>query len=109
TGLTALGDIALGEPVTWTVTSSAAGNGTISPLGAISVKDHHSITFTVTPNTGYNIANLVVDGVTTAAASSYTFTNVVANHTIQANFSIKSFSVTLVTSGNGTLTIDKTG
>ena len=43
-------------------------------------------TFTIVPDTGYCIIDVLVDGYSVGAVSSYAFTNVVANHTIKANF-----------------------
>jgi hypothetical protein len=43
-------------------------------------------TFTITPNTGYNIKSVVVDGVSQGPIASYTFTNVTSNHSISASF-----------------------
>ena len=71
---------------TFTITASSGGNGTVSPAGATSVNYGDSLGFTITPAAGYYIADLVVDGVTVSAASSYTFTNVTASHTISADF-----------------------
>ena len=42
--------------------------------------------FTITTNSGYALANVVVDGVSQGAISSYTFNNVTTNHTIAATF-----------------------
>jgi len=47
-----------------------------------------SQSFTITPDTGYHIADVVVDGVFQGAVSSYTFTNIHAAHTITASFAI---------------------
>lgn len=67
--------------------ASAGANGTISPIGTSTVSTGSSSIFTITPDSGYQIASLLVDGTSTMATTSYTFTNVLANHTIQASFS----------------------
>jgi len=75
-----------------TITASASTNGTISPLGNIAVKYGSNQTFVVTPNLGYFINQLLVDGVVVSAASmdtnaySYTFNNVTTAHAISASF-----------------------
>jgi len=78
------------ELPTWTITASVTGgNGTISPSGDITVTEGGSKTFTITPNTGYEILQVLVDGNNNQAAvnaGSYTFTNVMENHTIVASF-----------------------
>jgi hypothetical protein len=71
-----------------TITASAGANGAISPSGSVSVNYGSSQTFTITPNTGYYIASLTVDGSSVAVASSYTFSNVQAAHAITATFAL---------------------
>ncbi|WP_285575487.1 kelch repeat-containing protein [Geothrix limicola] len=72
---------------TFTLTASAGANGSISPNGAVSVNYGASQTFTITPNAGYQIAGVTVDGLAQGAIASYTFSNVLTNHTISATFS----------------------
>ena len=57
-------------------------NGTISPAENQVVTEGSSVTFTITPNEGYEIADVLVDNVSVGKAGSYTFTDVNANHTI---------------------------
>jgi hypothetical protein len=71
----------------WTITASAGAGGSISPSGAVTVTEGASQTFTITPQAGgYTIAGVVVDGAPQGAIGTYTFTGVVANHTIGATF-----------------------
>ena len=44
--------------------------------------------YTITPNTGYHVDSVIVDGVNQGTVSNYDFTNVTANHSIAAFFSI---------------------
>jgi hypothetical protein len=60
--------------------------GTISPIGSVTVNDGANQTFTIIPNIGYNITDIVVDGVSNGNISSYTFTYVNQDHTIKASF-----------------------
>ena len=69
-----------------TITASAGGGGTISPSGAVVVNPGSNRTFTITPDTGYNITDVLVDGVSVGAVSSYTFPNVQADHSITSSF-----------------------
>jgi PKD repeat protein len=71
---------------TYTITASAGTGGTISPSGSVNVNESASQTFTITKNAGYHIADVLVDGSSVGAVSTYTFTNVHANHTISATF-----------------------
>jgi hypothetical protein len=69
----------------FTITASAGAGGSISPSGSVSVLCGSGQTFTVTPNQGYQIATVLMDGI--PATAPYTFVNVVANgHTISAAF-----------------------
>jgi uncharacterized repeat protein (TIGR02543 family) len=70
----------------YTITVSSGENGNISPSTS-SVSYDSSKTFTIIPDSGYRIECVTVDGVNVGAVSSYTFSNVRANHTISAIFS----------------------
>ena len=63
-----------------------------------------SQSFTVTPNTGYHIDSVVVDGVNQGAVTGHNFTNVTANHTIDAYFSINVYTITATASAGGSIT-----
>jgi hypothetical protein len=89
---------------TYTITASAGSNGSISPSGTITVNYGSNQTFTITPNTGYHIVDVLVDGLSVGAVTTYTFSNVTANHTISAMFSnIYNLTVTITGTGNGTV------
>jgi PKD repeat protein/NifU-like protein involved in Fe-S cluster formation len=71
--------------LSYTITASAGNGGNITP-GTSNVNCGDNITFTITPDDGYMIADLLVDGQSTGSESSYTFSDVTANHTISATF-----------------------
>ncbi len=71
---------------TSTIGATAGTGGTISPAGSVSVRRGQDQTFTITPDKGYAIADVKVDGKSVGAVTSYTFRNVTAGHTIQATF-----------------------
>jgi len=75
-------------PTSHTITATAGTGGSISPLGSVVVTEGNSQTFTISPNSGYQTSNVLVDGVSQGVVSSYTFSNVTANHTISASFSV---------------------
>ena len=89
--------------ISYTITASAGTGGTISPSGAVSVSHGSNRTFTITANTGYTIANVLVDGASVGAVSSYTFNNVTANHTISATFTANSYTITASAGTGGTI------
>ena len=71
----------------YTITATAGANGSISPQGTVSVNYGGSQNFTITPNSGYRIADVKVDGVSVGAVTSFLFGTVISNHTIEATFS----------------------
>lgn len=72
-----------------TITATAGANGSISPSGNVEVVEGADQTFTITANEGYEIESLKVDGAAVSTATSYTFPNVRAAHTIEATFKQK--------------------
>jgi len=86
------------------ITASAGANGAISPTGAVNVSYGGNQVFTFTPNTGYYVDSLIVDGTKQTSASSYTFNSVSTNHTIRVTFS-NQYTLTILISGGGTVTI----
>lgn len=71
---------------TYTIQATATTGGTISPAGAIGVLRNENKTFTITAATEHRIKAVYVDDIDQGAITSYTFSNVVANHTIHAVF-----------------------
>ena len=71
------------------ITATADEHGKIAPTGDVAVPKGKSETFTITPDSGYHIKDVLVDGKSVGAVSTYTFENVVDNHTIHATFARK--------------------
>jgi hypothetical protein len=71
-----------------TITASAGAHGTISPSGAVLVDDDADQTFTITPNSGYHVKDVRVDGSSVGAVTTYKFNDVDSNHTIRATFTL---------------------
>ena len=71
------------------ITATADEHGKIAPTGDVAVPKGESKTFTITPDSGYHIKDVLVDGKRVGAVSTYTFENVVDNHTIHATFARK--------------------
>ena len=69
-----------------TITATAGPNGSISPSGAVVVPAGQAQTFTITPDTGYDIQDVLVDGVSVGARTSVTFMSAIQDHTITASF-----------------------
>ncbi|HUK62180.1 MAG TPA: hypothetical protein VLV15_02565, partial [Dongiaceae bacterium] len=88
---------------TYTIVASADPNGTIAPSGSVPVNCGASQTFTITPDACYQIADVVVDGLSRGALASYTFTSVTATHTIAASFALATYTITASAGPNGTI------
>jgi YD repeat-containing protein len=69
-----------------TITATAGTNGAISPAGTFAVPYKSDIVFAITPNDGYHIVDVLVDGVSAGAVTSYNFTGITANHIIASSF-----------------------
>lgn len=76
--------------VTWSITASVTGGvgGTISPAGTVTVTDGFSQSYSMTPSPGNTINDVKVDGVSVGAVSSYAFTAVSADHSIEVTFQV---------------------
>ena len=100
------GTIALGEPVSGTVTLSATAGtgGTISPSGDVVLGYATTQAFTITPTAGYHLDTLLVDGVKVDSSASYTFINPIVNHTIRAVFAVTQFQIIATAGSNGSIT-----
>ncbi len=72
--------------LTFNITASASGSGTISPAGATSVQEGDSLTYMISADQNHHIADVLVDGFSTGARSSYTFNEIGADHSIEAIF-----------------------
>ena len=94
--------------ITHTITATAGTGGSISPSGAVTVNYGSDQSFTITPDTGYHVANVLVDGFSVGAITTYTFTNVAANHTIEASFAENTYTLTVEKSGTGSGTVNVT-
>ncbi|MCL1901061.1 MAG: fibronectin type III domain-containing protein [Firmicutes bacterium] len=77
------------------ITASSGLNGSILP-GSTSVEEGSEIKFTFAPNTGYEIDEVLIDGVnniTAVNAGSYTFSNVLSEHTISVTFKLRTYII----------------
>ena len=70
----------------YTIKTTAGAGGSISPSGNVSVREGRDRTFTITPDKGYAISNVKIDGKSIGAVKSYTFENVRRTHTIEVIF-----------------------
>ena len=89
------------------ITSTAGEHGAISPSGAVVYSLGSSASYVISPETGYKIKKILVDGVeivvtaADGAAQSYEFVDIQKDHTISAEFEQRMFKITVVCGGNG--------
>ena len=69
-----------------TIRAISGLNGSISPSGWTSVRHGWDQTFAITPDKGYAVAKVLVDGKSVGSVKSYTFKNVTKDHTIEVVF-----------------------
>ncbi len=93
------------KPV-YTIEATAGENGSISPNGEIEVVEGADQVFTITPNEGYAITEVSVDGISQGAIDTFTFNEVNAPHTIEAIFRLiadAEYAITATATIGGTL------
>ena len=90
-------------PLTYTITASAGAYGQISPAGATTVNAGEGQVYTITPFAGFHVADVLIDGVSVGAVSSYTFNAVGADHTISATFAVNTYTISSSCGSNGTI------
>ena len=93
----------LSQTVNPVITASGGANGSIDPSGSVPVTLDGNQTFNIVPNEGYHIVDVLVDGMSQGAISSYTFTGVAGNHTIEASFAGNAYTITVATGANGSI------
>ena len=77
-------------PGYYIIRSTAGAGGSITPSGDVSVRAGANQTFTITPNRGYAVSDVKIDGRSIGAVRSYTFENISASHTIEVQFRVRS-------------------
>jgi hypothetical protein len=79
------------DAMTYTITATAGAGGAISPEGNVSVYQGSNKTFTMRPDSGYSVSELRVDGDGKKIVTSYVFSNIGSNHTIEVNFGVNQY------------------
>jgi hypothetical protein len=85
------------------ILASAGPGGTITPSGTVSADYGSSPAFTITPDAGYVVADVLVNGASQGPLTNYTFTNVITNQTIAASFAADLRALTIQVVGGGTV------
>ena len=77
-------------PGYYIIRATAGAGGFITPSGDVSVRAGANQTFTITPNRGYAVSDVKIDGRSIGAVRSYTFENISTSHTIEVQFRVRS-------------------
>ena len=75
------------------IKASASAGGSITPSGIVEIKYGRDQSFTITPDTGYHVDDVLVDGISVGAVTTYTFAGVVAYHAISVSFTINVYTI----------------
>ncbi len=70
----------------WVIDASAADNGEIHPSGAVVVSDGGTTNFVIAPETYWHVGDVTTNGASVGAVTNFTWTNVIADGTINASF-----------------------
>ncbi len=92
--------------MTYTITGTAGAGGSINPSGSVASAYGSSRTYTFTPETGFGISDVKVDNISVGTVTSYTFSNIAANHTITAAFAVLPFTISATSGSGGTIMPD---
>jgi hypothetical protein len=88
---------------TYFITATAGANGSISPSGVMRINHGSSQSFTITPDAGYHVADVIVNGASRGAITEYEFNNVTTDQMISASFALNTYIVTPLAGGGGTI------
>jgi len=86
-----------------TISASSGPNGAVTPSGVTTVSYGATPTYTITPDAGYHVVDVLVNGTSVGAVTSYTFPPVTANKTISATFAINQYTITASAGSGGTI------
>ncbi|MGD8961626.1 MAG: PilC/PilY family type IV pilus protein [Desulfobacterales bacterium] len=87
-----------------TITAANGAGGNISPIGSVSVPHNGSQAFTITPDACYSVQDVLVDGVSVGAVTSYVFNNVTSDRTISVHFAaFAAYTITANAGPNGSI------
>ncbi len=92
-----------GRCKSYTIVGTAGAHGTITPSGTVTKGYGSTQSYTITADPCY-VANVVVDGVSVGAVSSYAFASISASHVIDATFTLNTYALTYTAGANGTIT-----
>ena len=93
------------KQIVFLITSECSENGSITNSSLVNLGDNK--VFDISPNEGYKVKDVKIDGVSVGAINYYTFTNVNQNHSIVVEFEKKLFNIKINVNGSGNINSDK--
>jgi hypothetical protein len=81
--------------IVYTITATVGASGRISPSGEVKVNCGSDQTFSITPDQGYQVRDVLVDGESIGVLTSYIFTSVASDHTLDVTFEAGGAGVTV--------------
>ena len=89
-----------GDVTPCNISVTVTGEGSVDPAGSVvTVTKGQSRTFTFTPDSGYHIEDVLVDGVSVGTAGSYTFSNVQGDHELEVIFAETRYTLSYNSNG----------
>ena len=76
------------------VSASAGAHGAIAPVGDTTYDGGDTPEYVITPDIGYHVADVLVDGVSIGVTNSYVFVPLATSHTISADFAVTPYAIT---------------
>lgn len=92
------------EQETCNIIAASCEHGSIDPPGLTLAGKGENQLYTIRPDEGYEIQDVLVDGTSVGAVDSFVFENVLGDHIIQAFFSLMKFEIETSVRGDGFIT-----
>lgn len=88
---------------TYTVDVTFNGNGTVTPNGTDTLNCGDNATYTITPDAGYEIVSVEVNGQNMGVQNTYSINDIHTNYTIHVEFGQITYNVNAISYGHGTI------
>src|SRR5262249_19093048 len=103
TGVSSFGDFAAGEPIHVSVVATAGAHGVVNPAGTTSWTYGDAPLYTFTPDPGYHVADVALDGVSIGSPASYAFAPLTTGHSLAVAFAINTYTLTPSAGAHGVI------
>lgn len=83
------------------ITATSSAGGSITPEGISNILPDGEALYTFTPDLGYKIKDVIVNGESVGAVTSYTFSSITTDQTIHVDFELLTFDINISINGHG--------